>query len=528
MNYVLLIIVFYSFGCSPNYDKKIKKDKPGIINFNDSIPPIYVAGNFSDTNANVFDSSIIKQFFDSNPALNIIKNYVEKFYSIRRYSCAWLSNGKISEQANILFNRIIYINDHDIFYDAPYLEDYKRIMTQNEYDSSFTNELMISAQYFYFAKVALSGVNESESKSTSWYIPRKKIDYVNLLNQLIINNEDHLNSTLYPQYYKLLENVEKYSTIEKQNEWVKLTFPKTKFIIGDTGEIIQKIRTNLFIAGDLPINNQSNLFDDELKKAIQSFQERFGINNDGSIGRKFIEEMNVPIRERIETILINIERCKWIPNETESEHIIVNIPEFKLTAFNKEEIVFKCNVVVGKSTNKTIIFKGDMKYIVFSPYWNVPESIIKKEILPKMKNNESYLERNNMEWNDGKIRQRPGEGNSLGLVKFVFPNNYNIYLHDTPAKSLFNEERRTFSHGCIRISEPIKMIKFLLQGDTIWNDQKIYQAMHSGKERHLKLAKNIPVYIVYFTSFVDEKGKLNFRKDVYDRDDNLKKMIFKQ
>jgi murein L,D-transpeptidase YcbB/YkuD len=236
----------------------------------------------------------------------------------------------------------------------------------------------------------------------------------------------------------------------------------------------------------------------------------------------------VPIRERIETILINIERCKWIPNETESEHIIVNIPEFKLTAFNKEEIVFKCNVVVGKSTNKTIIFKGDMKYIVFSPYWNVPESIIKKEILPKMKNNESYLERNNMEWNDGKIRQRPGEGNSLGLVKFVFPNNYNIYLHDTNAKSLFNEERRTFSHGCIRISEPIKMIKFLLQGDTIWNDQKIYQAMHSGKERHLKLAKNIPVYIVYFTSFVDEKGKLNFRKDVYNRDDNLKKMIFKQ
>jgi murein L,D-transpeptidase YcbB/YkuD len=528
MNYVLLIIVVFSYACSPNYDKKIKNYKAGMISFNDSIPPIYVAGNFSDTNANIFDSSIINHFFERNPGLNIIKNYVEKFYSIRHYSCAWLDNGKISEQANILFNRIVYINDHDIFYDAPYLEEYKRIMTQNEYDSSFTNELMISAQYFYFAKVALSGISESESKSTAWYIPRKKIDYVSLLNELIINNEDHLNNALYPQYYKLLENLQKYSIINKQNQWEKLSIIKTKYRLGDTGEIIQKIRKNLFLAGDISINNQSNVLDDELKNGIQSFQERFGIKNDGIIGKKFIEEMNVPIRERIEAILVNIERCKWIPNETESEYIIINIPEFKLTAFNKEDIVFKCNVVVGKSTNKTIIFKGDIKYIVFSPYWNVPESIIKKEILPKMKNNTSYLEQNNMEWNDGKIRQRPGEGNALGFVKFVFPNNYNIYLHDTPSKSLFNEEKRTFSHGCIRISEPIKMIKFLLQGDTIWNDHKIYQAMYSGKEKHLKLAKDIPVYIVYFTSFVDENGKLNFRKDVYDRDENLKKMIMKQ
>jgi murein L,D-transpeptidase YcbB/YkuD len=528
MNYVFLIIVVFTYACSSNDGKKINIYKAGIVRFNDSIPPIYVAGNFSDTNANVFDSSIIKQFFDSNPALNIIQNYVEKFYSIRHYSCAWLNNGKISEQANILFNRILYINDHDIFYDAPYLEDYKRIMTQNEYDSSFRNELMISAQYFYFAKVALSGISESESKSTAWYIPRKKIDYVKLLNELILNNEDHLNNTLYPQYYKLLENLQKYSIIDQQNQWEKLTIPKLKYKLGDTAEIIQKIRTNLYIAGDMSINNQSNVLDDELKNAIQSFQERFGIKNDGIIEKKFIEEMNVPIRERIETILVNIERCKWLPNETKSEHIIVNIPEFKLTAFNKEEIVFKCNVVVGKSTNKTIIFKGDMKYIVFSPYWNVPESILKKEILPKMSVNSDYLEQHNMEWDDGKIRQRPGEGNALGLVKFVFPNNYNIYLHDTPVKELFSEEKRTFSHGCIRISEPIKMIKFLLQGDTIWNDQKIYQAMYSGKERHLKLAKNIPVYIVYFTSFVDENGKLNFRKDVYNRDENLKKMIFKQ
>jgi murein L,D-transpeptidase YcbB/YkuD len=206
----------------------------------------------------------------------------------------------------------------------------------------------------------------------------------------------------------------------------------------------------------------------------------------------------------------------------------VNIPQFSLTAYNKENIIFKCKVVVGKSTNKTMIFKGDMKYIVFSPYWNIPESIIKKEILPKLQKNPNYLEQNNMEWwNGGKIRQRPGVDNALGLVKFVFPNSYNIYLHDTPSKHLFNAEKRTFSHGCIRISEPVKMIEYLLQNDSSWNSERIYNAMYGGYERQVQLKKNIPVYIVYFTAFVDEKGLLNFRKDIYNRDEALKKVMFR-
>jgi murein L,D-transpeptidase YcbB/YkuD len=175
-----------------------------------------------------------------------------------------------------------------------------------------------------------------------------------------------------------------------------------------------------------------------------------------------------------------------------------------------------------------MIFKGDMKYIVFSPYWNIPESIIKKEILPKLQKNPNYLEQNNMEWwNGGKIRQRPGVDNALGLVKFVFPNSYNIYLHDTPSKHLFNAEKRTFSHGCIRISEPVKMIEYLLQNDSSWNSERIYNAMYGGYERQVQLKKNIPVYIVYFTAFVDEKGLLNFRKDIYNRDEALKKVMFR-
>jgi murein L,D-transpeptidase YcbB/YkuD len=239
-----------------------------------------------------------------------------------------------------------------------------------------------------------------------------------------------------------------------------------------------------------------------------------------------IRVMNVSLQERIKKILINMERCKWLPNETNGDYIIVNIPQYNLEAHTADSIAFSCKVVVGKETNRTMIFKGDMKYIVFNPYWNVPESILKNEIIPAIRRNANYLNENNMEWYDGRLRQRPGDDNALGRVKFMFPNIFNIYLHDTPSKQLFEMEKRTFSHGCIRIAEPIKMVKFLLRDDASWNEQKIIDEMFSDKERVIKLKKGIPVYVIYLTSFIDEKGKLNFRDDVYGRDMPLNELLF--
>ena len=527
MNHVFSIIILLAYSCTNNVDKKDNKYGNRFETLNDTLPPQYVAGNFIDSTSQVFDSLSIGKFYASNPELNSVRKNVEKFYSNRNYSFAWFNKNELSEQANILFNRIMYINDHDIYYEAPYLDKYKRIMVEYEKDSIIENELMISSQYFYFAKIALSGINENDSRATAWFIPRKKIDYTNLLNEIVENKTNDINKILYPQYYKLLENLKKYSELEKNDKWVKVNGTKRKYILGDTAEVIKDLRTNLFLLGDITEDNESNIMDVGLKQAIEIFQERHGLKKDGIIGKEVIDEINIPISERIQTILINIERSKWLPNETNREHIIVNIPQFSLTAYNKENIIFKCKVVVGKSTNKTMIFKGDMKYIVFSPYWNIPESIIQKEILPKLQKNPNFMEQNNMEWNGGKIRQRPGESNALGLVKFVFPNSYNIYLHDTPSKHLFNAEKRTFSHGCIRISEPVKMIEYLLQNDSSWNNERIYNAMYGGYERQVQLKKNIPVYIVYFTAFVDEKGLLNFRKDIYNRDDALKKVMIR-
>jgi murein L,D-transpeptidase YcbB/YkuD len=166
-----------------------------------------------------------------------------------------------------------------------------------------------------------------------------------------------------------------------------------------------------------------------------------------------------------------------------------------------------------------------MSYIVFSPYWNVPQSIINKEIKPGMAKNKNYLAQKHLEWNNGAVRQAPGVNNSLGLVKFLFPNSNNIYLHDTPAKSLFQSENRAFSHGCVRVAKPKELAIELLKDDPKWNPEKIDKAMHAGKENWYTLKKKVPVYIGYFTAWVDRKGQLNFYKDVYQRDESLIKLL---
>ena len=183
------------------------------------------------------------------------------------------------------------------------------------------------------------------------------------------------------------------------------------------------------------------------------------------------------------------------------------------------------NVVVGKAANKTVIFSGNLKYVVFSPYWNVPTSILNKEVLPGIKKNKNYLAAHHMEWNGKGVRQKPGPWNSLGLVKFLFPNSYSIYFHDTPSKSLFSEDQRAFSHGCIRLAEPKKLALYLLRDNPAWDEKKITAAMNSGREQTVTLKQPIPVFIGYLTAWVDWQGRLNFRKDIYGRDDRLAKML---
>jgi hypothetical protein len=257
-----------------------------------------------------------------------------------------------------------------------------------------------------------------------------------------------------------------------------------------------------------------------LRKGLQRYREmkKQGITTDAG----------VPVDQRIKTIMVNMERCRWLsPDIADApEYIAVNIPSYTMRYVRDGKTALESPVVVGEEANKTVVFSGKLSYLVFSPYWNIPESIMEKEILPNIEKDPDYLEKNDMEWDGKRIRQRPGGTNSLGLVKFMFPNTNNIYLHDTPAKSLFKKEDRALSHGCVRVQKARDLAVMILDDDKKWTPTKIDTAMHSGEEQQYPLKKKIPVYIAYFTALADENGNVRFFDDVYKKDARLARLLY--
>jgi murein L,D-transpeptidase YcbB/YkuD len=251
----------------------------------------------------------------------------------------------------------------------------------------------------------------------------------------------------------------------------------------------------------------------------------------GKITDTLIQSLNIPISERVRQLIINLNRAQWLPMQQDSNLIHVNIPDFMLTVFEDGNKVFEMPVVVGKEGTNTMMFTGDLNQVVFSPYWNIPASIVQREILPAMKADPDYLKKNRMEIsgkNDSlpMIRQLPGEDNALGEVKFLFPNRYDIYFHDTRAKDIFKIHKRAVSNGCIRLADAEQMSNYLLRDMPAWNPQKVTEAMKSGKEQFVKLNKPVPVSITYLTAWVDPSGKLQFRDDVYGHDKKISQMMF--
>jgi murein L,D-transpeptidase YcbB/YkuD len=294
--------------------------------------------------------------------------------------------------------------------------------------------------------------------------------------------------------------------------------------------MIRLLRIRLYKLGDFEGDTLTNIYDKPLQQGIKVFQERHGLAIGGLLNKETILELNISLADRIQKILVNMERSRWLPVSLNSDYIAINIPEFKMHVYHADSLLWSCSVVVGQTRHPTTAFYGEIQYVVFSPYWNVPPGILTNEVLPAMKRNDSYLQQHHMEvigHRDGLpvIRQKPGADNSLGSVKFLFPNSYDIYLHDTPSKSLFGETSRAFSHGCIRIAEPAKLAGFLLKGDDGWDNKKISRNMHAGKERYVTLKKKIPVFIAYFTAFADRNGHLNFRKDIYNLDKRLAQIL---
>jgi murein L,D-transpeptidase YcbB/YkuD len=252
-------------------------------------------------------------------------------------------------------------------------------------------------------------------------------------------------------------------------------------------------------------------------------QQRFGLESDGAAGKGTIEALNVPADVRLLSIKLNLDRWRWLPRDLGSRYFFVNIPGFDLVVMEGDKEAMRMNVVVGKEGLKTPFFRDSLESIVVNPYWNVPPSIAEKEVIPAMQRDPGYLARNNFESDGhGGFRQRPGPKNALGEVKFLFPNDFDIYLHDTPARNLFNEPVRAFSHGCIRIQKPRELAEYLLRTATSRPAGEYDRLRATGREQWVQLDEKIPIYIMYFTAAADSAGSAYFYGDIYDRDAALK------
>ncbi|GIZ09087.1 murein L,D-transpeptidase [Flavobacterium sp. UMI-01] len=484
----------------------------------------------------VFDSTAISIFFKKHPLLDKYQEEVTKLYRKHHFHFIWYDKNGVNEFGSLLHNKIINIEEEGVLTSIPYRQKLDSIYESpsNGLQPNTTTELLNTSMYFYYVDKVFQGLDTESTNQMEWFLPREKQSYSSYLDSLLVkpsllkNNE----KGLFYQYYLLKKVLKTYRQIEKKGGWepIQMDSAVKSLNVGDSSQTIAQLRTRLHLTGELKSDSKSAIYDEELAKAVLKFKKSNRNAASTIILPSHLEVLNIPVSERIKTLVVNMERCRWIAKDiTKAKELIaVNIPSYELTYFKDGKPTFRSNVVVGKTVNKTVIFSAPMRYIVFSPYWNVPNSIIKNEILPAIKKDPNYLAKNNMEWNDGKVRQKPGPKNSLGLIKFLFPNSNAIYLHDTPSKHLFSRRDRAFSHGCIRIEKPKELAEVLLQDDPNWTPEKIEEAMHKGTESWYTLKNKIPVYIGYFTAWVDVNGDLHFYDDVYQRDEPLAALLFKE
>jgi murein L,D-transpeptidase YcbB/YkuD len=315
---------------------------------------------------------------------------------------------------------------------------------------------------------------------------------------------------------------------------------------------VVQLRQRLMSSGDLTLEGPDpEIYDTALVQAVERFQLRHGLEADGVVGAKTLEALNAPVQQRIDQILINMERWRWMPDDLGDRYILVNLAGFELDVVEDGSTVLDMRVVVGKTYRRTPVFSGRMTYLDFNPYWHVTPTIARKDILPKIQADPGFLKTDGMRVFDGwgedareinpeivdwsliepktltfKFRQDPGPKNALGRVKFMFPNQFNVYLHDTPSRDLFQRTVRTFSSGCIRVERPLELAEYLLHDDPGWSRARIDSVIAAGKALTVVLPKAIPVHLTYSTVWFGEGGTLHFRDDIYGRDALVAQALF--
>jgi L,D-transpeptidase YcbB len=496
------------------------------------------------------------------PAFTGYRDQVKEFYESGAHALAWTRNGQPTPQALALAG---FFRDAEAKglppenYEGPWWQDHisKLVHASGDARVRFDLALTVSAMR-YLSDLNVGRANPRHLAFQVEY-DHEKYDLARFLCQRLVSaqNVAAVVSQVEPPYdgyrrtIKALHNYRELALEGKVGTFVQ---PKKSVKPGDVHADLPRLAQVLRRLGDLPKNSviplSSMQYQGAMVEAVKRFQRRHGLDADGVLGRETFREIDTPLSYRVLQLELTLERWRWIPHAFPQAPVVVNIPEFRLRAFDEHHrVALSMKVVVGQAyRHQTPVFAALMKSVVFRPYWNVPVSIQQAELLPKLRRDSSYLSKHGyqvvdrkgnvvtegevaspilkkLESREVRIRQKPGAANSLGLVKFVFPNEHDVYLHDTPATQLFSKARRDFSHGCIRVEDPVTLAAWVLKRNPAWNLERIRAAMNGDHMIQVNLEQPIPVLILYGTAVVEENGEVHFFDDIYGDDKTLARVL---
>ena len=485
-----------------------------------------------------------------------------RFYSHRDFRPAWIADGRPAPLAKRLVESIRQADDDGLRPDAYHLKRIEELMTETQLEL-MTNQpelpekladldLLLTDAFLLFGSHLSNGCVNPETICSQWLIKSHHANLVEALQSALQQRDvAAVLNKLRPQhagYAALKGALARYRERMTLGGWVYVP-EGTHLKRGDRGHRVAALRARL----NVPVwpdnwnKDVSDLFDAPLERAVLEFQRRHGLDADGIVGPATLAALNVRVEDRLRQIKLNMERWRWLPHDFGKRYILVNIPNFQLDMIEQNEIVLKMRVIVGKKGRQTPVFNGRMTYMELNPYWHIPPPIAKEDILPEIQRDAQYLDKQKIrvfenwqaealeldpafiEWSQiapadlsFKFVQDPGPLNALGRLKFMFPNRFSVYIHDTPARGIFKYAKRSFSSGCIRIEKPIELAEYLLKDNPEWTQNELVDTIDSTETRIVRLLEPISVQIVYITAWADEDGEpVHFRDDVYDRDKPL-------
>lgn len=477
------------------------------------------------------------------------------FYSENGYKPAWITatlSDSVFKQLNEIEADGLDPNDYSGNEVAKMIERLKE--QKMDLEAWAALDIMLTHAMLKYGRHLLVGKVDPKSISETWNFPLRETPEP--LNQLLVKAKkterlsDYLRQVRpqHPLYLGMRESLKRYrQMVADSMTWPILTLKsaKKKLEVGDTNEIVISLQKRLFAEGYLDTLriDSSMVYTPELAGDLAQFQEAHGLYPDSIVGKTTLDLLNIPIEDKVDAIVVNLERARWVVGNLGGSYIFVNTAQYRLWVFQNDTVTWSTEVIIGNPFNETPFFTANMQRVIFNPTWTVPYSIATKEMLPKLKKNPNYLAGQNMVLLNRQgqtvdpsnvnfnqyttrnfpyiIRQQPGDKNALGHVKFELSNPYSIYLHDTPTRNLFGKDERAMSHGCIRVNKPLTLAEILLANKAGWNNDTIPSILKSKKTIVIRLEKEIPVLLLYITHYTNAEGRALFFKDVYKSDKKL-------